>query len=291
MKFYLCCFFAAAAFLFWTSWYSDGNALASSGFTGSWCGNSRSAYMITNFGPRVVVKQGMSEVSSAHYAFNAAQLVAERWRQTATLGSGGDKLHWSDGSVWTRAIYGTQLCNTFAAMSATPAPPAYRYLSFVTVALRHPIPPLTYWDVWTVMSNNSNVGYTCFSFKNTSSVTATRVLVALSLMNQNGQVVDSGHIDRKGTFSPNAEIHGWPSIAEWSSGQGHHGYKDNCTKWAPDDQAQALAYPHVQSYNLHAERIEYADGTTWPQPEKASPQPEASPAQPSPSPEHRLARK
>lgn len=264
-------FAAAAALLLWVPWLGATPVLAISGFTGSWCGNSRSAYMITDFGPRVVVKQGMSEVSSAHYAFNGAQLVAERWRQTATLGSGGDKLHWSDGSVWTRAIYGTQLCNTFAAISATPPPPAYRYLSFVNVALPRPYAPIEYFNVWTAMSSSSDAGYTCLSFKNAGGVTATRVLFAVSLMDQNGRVVDSGHIDRKGTFSPNVEIHGWQSIAEWSNGQGHHGYKDNCTKWSPDGQSQALAYPHVRSYNLHAERIEYADGTTWSQSESPAP--------------------
>jgi hypothetical protein len=205
--------------------------------------------------------------SYAHYS--GSQLVAERWAQTGTLSSDASKITWSDGNVWTRTTPGADKCGIFAgssARAATPSQPAYRYLSFVTIPLRHPSAPLAYWDVWTAMSNGGNVGYTCFSFKNNSRVTATRVLFALSLMTQDGQTVDTGHLDRKGTFSPNVEIHGWHSMAEWSGGQGPHGYKDNCIKWTPDDQTQASAYPHVRSYNLHAERIEYADGTTWPSP-------------------------
>jgi hypothetical protein len=228
------------------------------------------AFTITD-SPRLTIKHFGGD---SYARYSGSQLVAERWLQTGTLSSDRNKIIWSDGNAWVRTTSGAQSCGLSAAMAtraATPSSPAYRYLSFVTVALRRPYAPIEYFDVWTAMSNSSNVGYTCLSFKNASNVTVTRVLFALSLMDQNGHVVDTGHIDRKGTFSPNVEIHGWHSIAEWSSGQGHHGYKDNCTKWSPDDQAQALAYPHVRSYNLHAERIDYADGTTWSQSESPAP--------------------
>jgi hypothetical protein len=131
MRFCITALLAAAVFFLWTSWYSNSTAVASSGFTGSWCGNSRNAYMITDF-PQFVVKQGISVVTSAHYALNGAQLVAERWGQTATLSSDRNKLHWSDGSVWTRAIYGTQYCATFGS-AAAPAP-SYRDLTLDHVA-------------------------------------------------------------------------------------------------------------------------------------------------------------
>jgi hypothetical protein len=259
MKFYLFAFSVVAASSLWTLFAGNGAALASNGFTGSWCGNSRYAYMITDF-PRNAIKQGMSEVTSVHYKFNGAQLVADRWGQTGTLGASGNKIHWSDGSVWERAIYGTQYCATFGS-AAAPAP-SYRNLTFISSTVPHPA-PIGYVNVWTAMSNSSNVGHTCVSFKNERDVTATRVLFALSLRDHNGEIVDTGKIDRKGTFSPNVEIHGWHSIEEYSTGQGPRSYSDNCARWTPDNQAQAAAYPRVRSYTAYAERVEYADGATW----------------------------
>jgi hypothetical protein len=284
MKHYLTVFAAAAACALWAALNGHTAAMASSGFTGTWCNQVGNAYRITDFPSIYEATGGLA--TWAHYSSNGTQLVADRWNNTATLSSNGDKLHWRGGEVWYRTSF-TSNCARYARSSAAAAAstPMYRNLNFVTVALAHPVAPLAYWDVWTAMSTRERVGYTCLSFKNTSNVTATRVLIALSLLDKDGQVIDRGHIDRKGTFSPNVAIEGWGSIAAWSSSGaglyvGHHGYKDNCISWRPDDQTQAQAYPHVQSYNLHAQRIEYADGTVWPRPSES--------AAPSPSPSKRV---
>lgn len=70
----------------------------------------------------------------------------------------------------------------------------------------------------------------CVSFKNTCSVTATRIRFDFPLEDKREHVVDAVHFDRKGTFLPNVEIHGWHNMAEWDSGQGHRGYADNCVQ-------------------------------------------------------------
>jgi len=213
--------------------------------------------MITDF-PQLAVKQQMSVVSPAHYALNGAQFVAERWGATGTLGSDGNKIHWSDGSVWERAIYGTQ----FSATSAKPPPPQYFYLSgrgYVSGGA-----PIAQISSFTAIWDDGTSGLSCITFKNTSSVTATRVVFNWPLGRNTEDTEDEGTLDRRGEFSPNVEIQGWHSVAERDSGQGHRDYSENCVRWRPDNAAQARAYPYLRRYGISVKRVEYADGTTFP---------------------------
>ena len=191
-------------------------------------------------------------------------------RITGTISHDLSRIDWSNGSFWLRAPAGSFTTSYTSVSSAgsyvatarvaTPPPPTYRYLE----GTRGTRAPIDYLDTWTALRNDGTSGWTCISFKNTSSETATRIRWALQLMNQNDQVVDTGYLDRKGTFSPNVEIHAWHSVAEWASGQGHRDYGNGCTAWAPDNEAQRLAYPYVRSYDVRVSLIVYADGTTWP---------------------------
>lgn len=251
---------ATAALFSLTSWIGGGGvALANRGFLGTWCGSSQQAYTIVDF-PRLVVKQGAFDQTYAHYS--GSQFVAERWAQTGTLSSDANKIVWSDGNAWVRTTNGAQWCGLMAqtvARAATPAPPDYRYLTGAHTGDA----PIEYVGYWTTINDTTKRGYTCLSFKNASSVTATRVLFVFTLADGGKRPVDSGEIDRKGTFSPNVEIHGWHSHAAWANGQGRRDYTQNCMSWRPDNHAQALEYPYLRYFYVRVERIDYADGTAW----------------------------
>jgi hypothetical protein len=216
------------------------------------------AYTITDT-PRLQVREGQFIGKDAHYGFGGSQLVVDSWQQTGTLNSDGSKIHWSDGSVWVRTNNGARYCGA----AATPTPKPYRYLDFTSIDAPAPV---YYVGGWTAVMNNGSAVYACVSFKNMSSVTATQIHFSFLVMNSRKQVVDTARLDRKGEFSPNIEIIGWGSLADWSAGQGHRGYYDNCRSWRPNDEEEQTRYSHLEYYAIRVDSIDYADGTTFRQP-------------------------
>ena len=105
----------------------------------------------------------------------------------------------------------------------------------------------------------------CVSFINTSKLTATRVRFSWSFPNTNEYLVRTVSLDRKGTFLPDAEIHGWPDYAKWLAGHGHGGgYSDNCARWEIYNEEQRRAYSQVSHYSIRVTRVDFANGSTWP---------------------------
>lgn len=202
---------------------------------------------------------------------------------------------WSNGTYWTRASAfssasassgfssSSSVSSGYVAAAATPKP--YRYLH--SASPPGPRAPIDYVGSWTAIEPDATAGWTCLSFKNTGSVAATRILFGFALLNHNHEVIDTGQRDRKGTFSPDVEIHGYHDAAEWARRDGPRGYLDNCVVWDPNSEPPPReSYLQARYYSISVKRIYYADGTTWPQPEEASPNPEASSSpQPSPSPQ------
>ena len=125
---------------------------------------------------------------------------------------------WSNGTYWTRApsFSSASASSGHVAVAATPKP--CRYLHRASPP--GPRAPIDYVDAWTAIEPDATAAWTCLSFKNTSSVAATRILFGFSLLNQNHETIDTGHLDRKGTFSPNVEIHGYHDVAEWARREG-----------------------------------------------------------------------
>lgn len=182
---------------------------------------------------------------------------------------------WNNGTYWSRPSAPATTGNVasgYVAPTPAPTPKPYRYLRWT--AAEGARAPIDYVDGWTAVMRNGSMVYACVSFKNTSGVTATRIRFDFPLSNQDGQVVDTARLDRKGTFSPNVEIHGWHDLAEWSSGQGHRGYYDNCVRWKPDNEEERLAYSRLQHYSIRVVHIDFTDGTAWP---VAEPEPSPSP--------------
>ena len=176
---------------------------------------------------------------------------------------------WSNGTYWKRSgavSYGSVSSGSVSSGSAPVAvatPKPYRYLDWTKV--EGPRAPIEFVDGWAVVNRNGRGAFACVSFKNTSSVTATQIRFDFPLFDGRKDVVGTAHLDRKGTFSPNVEIHGWHSAAAWVDGQGHRGYYDNCVVRSVSEE-ERLAYSHLHYYSIRIERIDYADGTTWPNP-------------------------
>ncbi|HEX3459241.1 MAG TPA: hypothetical protein VHR97_14935 [Candidatus Baltobacteraceae bacterium] len=109
-----------------------------------------------------------------------------------------------------------------ASPTATPNP--YRALHFGTPTLGgEPSGGIAVSNGWVAVLRDGRGAHACISFKNEGSLTATRLLVEFPIMNHDGERVATLTLDRRGTFSPNVEIHGWSDLAAWQSCT-HRGY-------------------------------------------------------------------
>lgn len=262
-------------------WYANGNA-------GHRCHISQSGSSVSLTNERGATATGSfsdpSTLSTDWGPFGGGHI-------TGRISGDLQTISWSNGTSWSRAATYpsstsststssfTTSARTVPAATATPRP--YRYLDWTSAG--GPPPPIGYVDAWTAVMRDGSAGWTCFSFKNTAGVAATQIFFNFMLFNRHREVMDRGHLDRKGTFSPGIEIHGYHSAAEWAQRAGPRAYRDNCVSWNPEGEPRALeSYSHGVYYTIRVKRIDYADGTTWP---KAEESPAPSPPTASPSPE------
>lgn len=164
---------------------------------------------------------------------------------------------WSNGTYWTRSPQTTPAVPVPAA-TATPKP--YWYLTWTSPEGPHA--PIELVQAWTAVMRDGSAAYSCISFKNTSEAVAKHVRFDFEVLNHNRHVVDTGYLDRKGTFSPNIGIHGYGGFSDW--GQGNRGYRDNCIGWRPYNGQERIDYAHLRYFSVRVTRIEYADGAAWP---------------------------
>lgn len=146
-----------------------------------------------------------------------------------------------------------------ASPTATPNP--YRSLHFGAPTLGGDAPGgIAVFNGWVAVLRDGRGAHACISFKNEGSLTATRILIEFLMMNHAGDRVATLTLDRRGTFSPNVEIHGWKDLASWQSGT-HRGYDENCTGLKQNVAAFPLLSARMATYRVT--RIEYANGTDW----------------------------
>jgi len=146
------------------------------------------------------------------------------------------------------------------APSATPNP--YRLLEFGSPTLGGAPPGnIEILGGWVAVKRDGRGAHACISFKNQSALTATRVLVTLSIMDDAGAQLGELQIDRRGTFSTGVDINGWDSLKSWQGGVGHRGFNDNCNGVTMGVAAFPLLAARLATY--HVMRVEYADGTAW----------------------------
>ena len=203
MRFALTAVAAAAGLICWFSWHSNSTALASSGFLGTWCRSGsglipEQPITITD-SPRLIIKD--PKYGDTYARIVSSTLVAERWAQTATLSSSGNKITWPSGEVWTR-------CASASAV-ATPAPERLRIQSYIV--RNYQALPI---HIYLVGLHNSDSGRyydQCVSFRNVSTKVATSVDLSFVVESYSGTVeADFGVVDR-GTFTPPVKIadHCW----------------------------------------------------------------------------------
>ncbi|HTX58147.1 MAG TPA: hypothetical protein VMH02_00625 [Verrucomicrobiae bacterium] len=163
----------------------------------------------------------------------------------------------SDGDIGSRFPQNM----TPAAPSPTPNP--YRSLTFASGSIgNHPAGGIYVLGGFAAVKRDGKAAVVCVSFKNVSPKTATRVVFAFPLTGPRGGALGELELDRRGEFSPNVDINGWPDLGTWQGGIGHRGYGDNCTFVDQGVASQPLLRAAGASY--HVKRVDYADGTSWP---------------------------
>jgi hypothetical protein len=145
--------------------------------------------------------------------------------------------------------------------SPTPTPNPYRSLHFGAPTLGGTPPGnIAVFNGWVAVKRDGRGAHACISFKNEGSLTATRLLVDFLLMNHAGSQVATLTLDRRGTFSPSVEIHGWKDLQSWQSGT-NRGYDENCIGLKQGMAAFPLLSARTATYRIT--RVEYANGTDW----------------------------
>jgi hypothetical protein len=156
-----------------------------------------------------------------------------------------------------------------ATPAPTPTPNPYRSLEFGSPTIGgHTAGKITVLGGWAAVARDGRGARACISFKNTDTRTATRVLFQFPISDKAGTVLTDLELDRRGTFSPDVDIVGWSTLADWQNGQ-HRGYSENCTSIGTGVAALPLLTARFASYRIL--RVEYADGTSWVAPATPSP--------------------
>lgn len=147
--------------------------------------------------------------------------------------------------------------------SPSPTPNPYRSLDFAAATLGASSGPIAVLSGFAAVRRDGRGAIVCVSFKNTSATTAHRVVFDFTLQGARGRDLATLQLDRQGEFSQGIDINGWGSLGAWQGGVGHRGYGDNCTTLQQGVAAAPLL--HAASVVFHVTRVEFADGTGWPQ--------------------------
>jgi hypothetical protein len=157
-----------------------------------------------------------------------------------------------------------------ATPAPTPTPNPYRSLEFGSPTIGGaPVGNVVVFGGWAAVKRDGRGAHACISFKNADSRTATRVLFQFPISDDAGAALAQLELDRRGTFSPGIDIHGWGSLASWQGGTGNRAYSENCTGVSTGVAALPLLAARFVTYRIL--RVEYADGTSWTPPTTPSP--------------------
>ncbi|HET6275080.1 MAG TPA: hypothetical protein VFE16_03980 [Candidatus Cybelea sp.] len=145
--------------------------------------------------------------------------------------------------------------------SPKPTPNPWRQLEFGTPTLGGaPSGHIAVLGGWVAVKRDGRQAHACISFKNESSVTATRVVIDFIITSRERDQTATLKLDRRGTFSPGVDINGWSSMQNWQSGSNRR-YDENCTGTSVAVAAFPLLSARLATYTIL--RVEYADGTEW----------------------------
>lgn len=179
---------------------------------------------------------------------------ASRTTVTGRISNDLQTIRWSNGTFWTRAGGGPQ-------PTATPNP--FREIRLASQSLENKTQgKIGFLGGWAAVRRDGHGAVVCVSFKNEAAVAATRVVFQFTILDRSNNDLGNLELDRSGTFSPGIQINGWPSLREWQGGVGHRGFGDNCKVLNSNVAALPLLSAHTVTYEV--EKVQYADGTTWP---------------------------
>ena len=114
---------------------------------------------------------------------------------------------------------------------------------------------------WGAVRRDDTAARACVSFKNVGTVTVTRIVFEFPIIDRSDVRQGALTLDRRGTFSPGIDIHGWSSLEDWQKGGSHRGYDENCTALTLNIASFPLRAAHFMTYRI--KRVEYADGASW----------------------------
>lgn len=178
---------------------------------------------------------------------------------TGHISSDLNTITWSNGTYWTRTP--TSGPTPRPTPTATPGPHG---LPLEQTNYPGAAPPIRVFGAWAAQTYDRTAGFLCFSFENKANVAATVVRFEFDLLDKHGQAMQLLHLDRKGTFSPNIEIHGSHNVSEYEALGGPRGYRDNCVSWRAQNGSERKAYARARSAVYRIDRIDFTDGTQWP---------------------------
>jgi hypothetical protein len=143
----------------------------------------------------------------------------------------------------------------------TASPNPYRLLLFGSPAIGDTAQGnVAVFGGWAAVREDARGAHACISFRNTGARTATRILFEFPISDKAGAELGKMELDRRGTFSPGVNIHGWESMSAWQQGT-NRSYDENCTALNLQVAAIPLRSARVATYRIL--RVEYADGTAW----------------------------
>lgn len=146
--------------------------------------------------------------------------------------------------------------------SATPTPNPYRQLTLAGATLGNkPVGGIAVLGGFAAVKRDGRAVVVCISFKNVSEKVARRVLFDFPLYGRLDEELGELQLDRRGEFSPNVDINGWPDLSGRQGGVGHRGYNDNCTSLTQGVASRPLLEATGAGYRIV--RVDYADGTSW----------------------------
>lgn len=175
---------------------------------------------------------------------------------------------WNNGTYWTRGSGGG---SGSAAVTATPTPYPWRYIGWSSEKIERS--PIHVVSGWAAVKLDGMWVTGCVSFKNTSSMVAKAIRFEFPLENHNEHVEMTVNLNRNGTFSPDIGIYGYDSLDEVFKRPGHHDYIKNCWGEKFDTSHDIAKVSKVRYFTYRVARIEFADGTEWPEPTLAAPTP------------------
>lgn len=148
------------------------------------------------------------------------------------------------------ADIGSRRPQTMNPSAPSPTPNPYRKLEFASASLGAGRHHIRVTSGFAAVRRDGKAVIVCVSFRNTAPQTARRVLFRFDLNGPQGRELGMLRLDRRGEFSTDVDINGWPSLSDWQSGFGNRGYGDNCVNETTGVASNPLLRAQTVTYDV-----------------------------------------